>query len=1140
MIPSKIKRRINDKLSIFGNGVDEYLQTNSNVTVSGDFSIVFNDLRLVTQTNQIIFSIGSSNAEFFTIRTGLSGAVSPYGVQITSGGSTIDALSQLAQFSNYENQDWLNRRTQVVVNIDQTNNNIELYINGGLAWVHNDVNLSGISFTAPARVFTFHGLTNHYEGAIDNLAILDRLLTVNEIKVHNLNGGVLPKSTHLNIVNHWSLTQNYYYDDNGTIKAWDVVEQYNYAKVTPLSPNQFNLQGYTLAEVGADEPANQNKIYNTKNKQLASEWGLKFNGVDQSAILSPLTNSYSLGNGDFAVFLDFYYLGITGEDYVFDAFPGGAGTYIRIILLSSSVISFAVQETTTTGAINEYIVNFEAGKRYRLIFVKSTNDNNNWYCLSNGQKVAKVVKTNTLAGGINIDITSIKLCARNQAGGETQQANVIINDLHFYNNIPENITNLWQLNETQTGLVERINPGKRSDTSVNTFAGNTLVLQNFTLADYHLYYVIKQSGLTEIVNCLDMNGDNRSVSIPSLQSSSLELTIFNRTEIFSISDLLSFGTAPTITAYYFNGVKLSNEADLIAAINTYSICQINLIYDQLTTTITINDFSGYVMQFALNWYNEEFVKESLTSIIRNFNNSIFFPEVAFRTNYYLFNSETDGIDQIGSSNATLNNFTASEVVLINEVRGLGEATLAGLTAYATYGYELTNRLNNIYSDAGKTTVSLDKIKALKIEAVAGGVDMDFIGNDFATLIPGVRTSQASYWKKNYKGIFINNSQNQLYDLNSSFASNQVATYIRVVRILPSPNDEKLTFGTGAFNIEVEGGTDHYRVSVGGGEIYDMPSGVGYPDGVGDNGDLLNLMIDIITKNGTSWNYYRYNSLTRALIDSWTTTANNALTQIGEGSNGHAQNQILHWSSILPGTILTQSDMDEVAKIVNAWQRLGSPIFNIPQPTISLVFDDVLDNFDFTVNVKNPEIKHNLNIQLFHAGNAGAPSLNATVLIAGATKQYNNNTNAVVTGSFNHEEIGAPFDDQYINNVTYNNVTNTFTVNGAQSGTQILVQNTADSDVILFPTAGNYPSGMSRQRYFVINLTGDGLSDGDTFQLSETQAGPPVTAFADNGGTMSIVRQSRYWLIGGVESDRVDNGEESMELSSGHPLRDNVD
>lgn len=70
---------------------------------------------------------------------------------------------------------------------------------------------------------------------IGHLAIFTKEISQQEIEYIHALGGVMPESSHSSCVGHWPFTQRY------GKTAWDVVEQYNYAK--PAPKNEWNESG---------------------------------------------------------------------------------------------------------------------------------------------------------------------------------------------------------------------------------------------------------------------------------------------------------------------------------------------------------------------------------------------------------------------------------------------------------------------------------------------------------------------------------------------------------------------------------------------------------------------------------------------------------------------------------------------------------------------------------------------------------------------------------------------------------------------------------------------------------------------------------------------------------------------------------
>lgn len=486
-----------------------------------------------------------------------------------------------------------------------------------------------------------------------------------------------------------------------------------------------------------------------------------------------------------------------------------------------------------------------------------------------------------------------------------------------------------------------------------------------------------------------------------------------------------------------------------------------------------------------------------------------------------------------------NNAIIGASSIINSIVSAPPARLSELDQYANVVAYDCSVAANLNTDFAKTTRPNDRQPARVFDPVVGSVDMTFLGLETHTPIPGATISQPPYFNEFYKGVWQSNNGNQRYET-GALTSISTLTLFLVYRIAASPPQEAFAAATGGIQIAADGNNyERLEIGVGGGEIHLTPDGTGYPDGLGNNGDTLELLVDIITKDGTSWNYYRYTSTTRATLDSWTTTANDSINKLNLGSNGHPQNIL--WRYIgLNNTVLSLSDMNAIAVAVNNDQPLGSLLPGMPQPkTTSLAYNDELEQITYTIEVANHTVPHTIDVQFFQAGSGGAPNLNVTAFATGtgAAQTYPNNVLSTINASVNHEDI-TDFNVNYIVGVTYDSVSNTFTVNSNQSGSETIGEN---EDVVLIVTAGAYPSGMSRIRYYIDNLVGTGLVAGNTFQLAQVSNGPTIS-FGDNGGTLSIIRRSLFHFDTGVKAERTSDAMESLEVKreNGSWVRNNID
>jgi hypothetical protein len=119
--------------------------------------------------------------------------------------------------------------------------------------------------SAPYLIATFGtriNLTaNYVNGEIGNLVVMKGFaLNEKDLSYLHLNN-ILPISSHPYVVAHYPLNQNF------AQKAWDVVEQYNYAKVVPLTASHGDLMNFTNDEAGVTNPLIQTAWQNLYAKQ---------------------------------------------------------------------------------------------------------------------------------------------------------------------------------------------------------------------------------------------------------------------------------------------------------------------------------------------------------------------------------------------------------------------------------------------------------------------------------------------------------------------------------------------------------------------------------------------------------------------------------------------------------------------------------------------------------------------------------------------------------------------------------------------------------------------------------------------------------------------------------------------------------
>lgn len=275
---------LNIETDLSMDGVDQSLEAKL-ITLSGDFSISFFDERSAVNINKMIFAVGDDNADFLTIRTGQSGTVHPYEVFLVSGGVTIDARNNIAKDSDSDNTDWINRKTHAFFNFDQTNTKIDCYINGELQWTETDANFTGLLIDGLLRIGTTHFAGFTYQGNESHVCVFDRLATQDEIEYIGGEGGDIPKNLRANCISHHAITERFghkadaafaakhtQFSVGDNVGAFDTVEQYNEAKITPLVANHAKAINYTDAEIGTGGDVRTQSIKKGFYNKITNIW----------------------------------------------------------------------------------------------------------------------------------------------------------------------------------------------------------------------------------------------------------------------------------------------------------------------------------------------------------------------------------------------------------------------------------------------------------------------------------------------------------------------------------------------------------------------------------------------------------------------------------------------------------------------------------------------------------------------------------------------------------------------------------------------------------------------------------------------------------------------------------------------------
>lgn len=201
-------------------------------------------------------------------------------------------------------------KTHISVTYD--GNDYILYVNGNVANTitstapNTGVNdLSGCTYVIGNRT----NFLDAADGKLSHFSWFNRALTRQEINYIHRNGGLVPESAHENCVAHYPLTERYAFKADATFVAkhpqfvvgdnvfFDTIEQYNYAKVTPLAANHANAVNFTDDELGVVNPSTQVVKKDFYNKQTNYHLGLK-NQVPQNQIRYNSPNTYISIGGD--------------------------------------------------------------------------------------------------------------------------------------------------------------------------------------------------------------------------------------------------------------------------------------------------------------------------------------------------------------------------------------------------------------------------------------------------------------------------------------------------------------------------------------------------------------------------------------------------------------------------------------------------------------------------------------------------------------------------------------------------------------------------------------------------------------------------------------------------------------------------
>ena len=630
----------NNESDLQYDGVDQYLVAPLK-TLSGDFSISFFDERPVININKMIFSVGDDNADFLRLSTGQSGAVHPYEAVIISGGVTIDARNNVAKDTNSENQDWINRKTHAFYNFDQSNTKIDCYINGELQWTKTDANFTGLSIDGLLRISTWHVVADFFQGKLSHICVFNRLGTEQEILGIWSEIGIVPPSIHANIVTHYPLTERFSFKATaafivkntqfnvGDNVFFDIVEQYNYAKGSPLAANHIEAIAYTDAELGTGGNSSSQIVKNDfYNKTVVNKVGMKLNqdGTLNERGNIPNNAIFDFGTDNFLLEFDLIREQVSVGTFLFIKRNGGH--LIAIFLTTSGFLEAQLVDVNSDENKIQSTLPFninDNGSLFTLKFIKEGTTENDWFFEVNGLKLSQSVIQTFGAGWQNLSLTTngdIFIMNHNSS-------NLGLKDLliRFRVNINSIDKEVFFFSEFQ------------GSTAKGVINSSILTIQNQSASRQDIgggAWIEKESLISEIKQAIfHETGISISASYTSIVG--MGFTIQLLADISLLSEIIT--GLPSITKFVFNGIEVSNEAALITALNLNELCHVDLEWASASRTITFLH-TGEDYQLIRDYY----LHENLSQLERKrLTNNILFANPSLQLqekfNYYALHNE---------------------------------------------------------------------------------------------------------------------------------------------------------------------------------------------------------------------------------------------------------------------------------------------------------------------------------------------------------------------------------------------------------------------------------------------------------------------------------------------------------------------
>ena len=583
----------------------------------------------------------------------------------------------------------------------------------------DEFNLSGISGVAGYGSFAFRG-------KVSNFQIFNKAITQQEISYIYTQGGLIPESSHESCVAHYPLTQRQYFKASADfiikhpqfalndLIALDVVEQYNYSKLTALTANHGELINFTDAEVGADNLGETTAIKEFYNKEVLNPFAVTFDGTNHIRN-GALPTTFNLGS-TVTFFVDCI-LPASGTifDFVQTDFgfrmSRGATSRVQLLIYEASSGVPSVTLTQNTGIWN---FDLENEKRFKCVF-EYDFATSRFKMYWNNIDVTSTGIANTLSGlsfVINKAYFGANYVASSLASGRGG-----VKSVYIYNSLTtsKERRKFFFQDKKPLSSVYNVDFTKRNNTVQSDSLGNDLDFINFDTSKYNNYFIESNSLLPEIKQALKFNElVDGYLTVPNfLETATYKKHVFiigcTINDINSIQSLYDFSgllgpTAREIARiasgqYYFKPFKQSGGEQLVnignETLNTPQFLIFNKqngkiqhngnsLFDSLSTSdanFNISDlemlgYPGFSISFLGNVFFIAWVEDSMTDkeIFELCNNTLTAKQSALNSKCRALYNFNEGSFSEDGANVLLKDYSGNDHDAI--VTGLTGATSA--------------------------------------------------------------------------------------------------------------------------------------------------------------------------------------------------------------------------------------------------------------------------------------------------------------------------------------------------------------------------------------------------------------------------------------------------------------------------------